>query len=135
MESRRKVLVVDDEELNQDLLRFFLSEKFDVYTAGIVGTFYRLIERIDFDLIIMDVSLRDSKDGLQLTRELKSNDRYKHIPVFVLTAFSSTKERQGAYNAGADQFLTKPTNKATLVRLVGSVLNNKSMSATDSKRN
>jgi len=52
MESRRKVLVVDDEELNQDLLRFFLSEKFDVYTAGKVGTFYSLIERIDFDLII-----------------------------------------------------------------------------------
>lgn len=122
MEEQPKVLVVDDEELAQDLLRFFLSKKFDVYTAGSVNAFYSLINKIDFDLIIMDVSLRDSKDGIELTKELKASEKYKNIPIFILTAFNTTKERQNAFAAGAEQFIPKPTDTKVLLQLVESVL-------------
>ena len=78
MEPRQKVLVVDDEELSQDFLRFFLSKKFDVYTCGNINTFYSLINKVDFDLILMDVFLRDHKDGYQLTKELRETEKYKN---------------------------------------------------------
>ncbi|MEW6701489.1 MAG: response regulator [Bacteroidota bacterium] len=122
MEERPKVLVVDDEELAQDLLRFFLSKKFDVYTAGSVNAFYNLINRIDFDLIIMDVSLRDSKDGIELTKELKASEKYRNVPIFILTAYNTTKERQNAFAAGAEQFISKPTDTKALLKLIESVL-------------
>lgn len=118
MDDKKKVLIVDDEELAQEFLRFFLSKKFDVYTVGSVNTFYNIIANIKFDLILMDISLRDSKDGIQLTRELKSNERYKDVPVFILTAFNTTKERNGAAAAGADKFITKPVDTKALVKLI-----------------
>jgi len=122
MESRPKVLVVDDEELSQDFLRFFLSKKFEVYTSGSVDSFYSLIANIDFDVVLMDVFLRDSKDGLQLTRELKKNEKYKDIPIFVMTAHNTTRDKNEALNAGAHLFLTKPLDGKYILNLIDEVI-------------
>jgi DNA-binding response OmpR family regulator len=122
MSNRPKVLIVDDEELSQDFLRFFLSKKFDVYTCGKVTDFYNLITKIDFDLVLMDVFLRDSKDGIQLTRELKQTEKYRDVPVFVITAHNTTKDRSEAMSAGAVKFLTKPLDGKFLLLCVEDVL-------------
>lgn len=122
MDRRRKILVVDDEELAQDFLHFFLSKKFDVYTVGNVNSFYNILNKVDFDLIIMDVSLRDTKDGIQLTKELKQSEKYKNIPIYILTALNTTKERENAQNAGANDFLVKPFESRYLMKLIESSL-------------
>lgn len=122
MEPRPKVLVVDDEELSQDFLRFFLSKKFEVYTSGSVSSFYNLIANVNFDVILMDVFLRDSKDGLQLTREIKQNEKYKDIPIFVMTAHNTTRDKNEALNAGAHLFLTKPLDGKYILNLIDEVL-------------
>ena len=119
---RPKVLVVDDEELSQDFLRFFLSKKFDVYTCGKVTDFYNLLSKVDFDLILMDVFLRDSKDGLQLTKELKQTEKYRDVPVFVITAHNTTRDRSEAMSAGAVKFLTKPLDGRFLLSCVEEAL-------------
>ena len=122
MEKRFKVLVVDDEELAQDFLKYFLSKKFDVNTCGSVNSFYSIIDNIEFDLILMDVSLKDCKDGIDLTRELKKMEKYKDTPVFIITAFNTTKERNSSFEAGAQQFLAKPVDGKALLQLIDSVL-------------
>ncbi len=122
MEKRYKVLVVDDEELAQDFLKYFLSKQFEVHTCGSVNTFYNIINSIDFDLVLMDISLKDSKDGIDLTRELKQMEKYKNTPVFVLTAFNTTKERNSSFEAGAQEFLAKPVDGKALLQLINSVL-------------
>ena len=122
MNKQLKILVVDDEELTQDFLRFFLSKKFDVYTVGSVSAFYNIINNVDFDLIIMDVSLRDTKDGIQLTQELKKTKKYKDVPIYVLSAFNTTRERESAHNAGANNFLVKPFDWKSLMNLIESSL-------------
>ncbi|OGU86045.1 MAG: hypothetical protein A2499_02395 [Stygiobacter sp. RIFOXYC12_FULL_38_8] len=126
MDGRHKVLIVDDEELAQDFLRFFLSKKFDVYTVGSVNTFNNIISKVDFDIILMDISLRDSKDGIQLTKELRASPKYRNVPIFILTAFNTTKERNNAEAAGANKFLTKPVDSKLLVNMIDDVLSNKS---------
>ncbi|MBA4407418.1 hypothetical protein C0389_09095 [bacterium] len=122
MEKRNKVLVVDDEELAQDFLKYFLSKKFEVHTCGNVNSFYNIIDNMDFDLILMDISLKDCKDGIDLTRELKKMEKYKDTPVFMLTAFNTTKERNSSFEAGAQQFLAKPVDGKALLQLIDSVL-------------
>ncbi len=122
MDDKKKVLIVDDEELAQEFLRFFLSKKYDVYTVGSVNTFYNIISNVTFDLILMDISLRDTKDGIQLTRELKASERHRNVPIFVLTAFNTTKERNGAAAAGADKFITKPVDTKILVKMIEEAL-------------
>jgi DNA-binding response OmpR family regulator len=122
MEKRYKVLVVDDEELAQDFLRYFLSKQFEVHTCGSVNSFYNMITNNDFDLILMDISLKDSKDGIDLTRELKSMEKYKNTPVFILSAFNTTKERSNSLHAGAQEFLAKPVDGKSLLQLINVAL-------------
>jgi DNA-binding response OmpR family regulator len=124
MDGRKKVLVVDDEELARDFLQYFLSKKFDVYTCGTVNSFYSTINNVDFDLILMDISLRDHKDGIELTRELKRTEKYKNIPIFILTAMNTTKEKTKSKEAGADKFLTKPLDAKVILDLINSTLAN-----------
>ena len=119
---RPKILVVDDEELSQDFLRFFLYKKFEVYTCGKVTDFYNLLSKVDFDLILMDVFLRDIKDGLQLTKELKQTEKYRDVPIFVITAHNTTKDRSEAISAGAVKFLTKPLDGKFLLSIVEETL-------------
>lgn len=114
----QKVLVVDDDILAQEYVKAVLSRKYEVYAAGNVNSFYEIIEKIKFDLIIMDLSLRDYKSGFELTEELKTDNKFKKIPVFILTAYGTIKEKQSAFEAGADKFLTKPTSASTLIKLV-----------------
>jgi len=122
MSEKLKALVVDDDELAQDFLRIFLLKKFEVYTVGSVNAFYNVISKIDFNIILMDVSLRDSKDGIELTRELRNNPKYKTVPILVLTAFNSTKTRTEAIEAGADKFINKPVVGAELMKIVDSIM-------------
>jgi two-component system sensor histidine kinase/response regulator len=118
MENNYKVLVVDDEELAQDFLKYFLSKKYEVHTCGNVSSFYSAIEKDDFDLVLMDISLKDVKDGIDLTRELKSMDKYKNTPVFILSAFNTTRERTNSFQAGAQEFLAKPVDGKSLLQLI-----------------
>lgn len=124
MEERKKVLVVDDEELARDFLQFFLAKKYDVFTCGTVDSFYTTINKIDFDLILMDISLRDRKDGIELTRELRESPKYKDTPVFILTALNTTKVKNSSIDAGASRFLTKPIDAKAVMQLISSTLVN-----------
>jgi DNA-binding response OmpR family regulator len=122
METRPKILVVDDDELSQDFLRYFLIKKYDVYTCGTVNAFYNLIQKVDFDLILMDIFLRDTKDGFQLTTELKQNARYKNIPILIVTAQNTTKDRRASEDIGAEMFITKPLDTKFVLNCISTIL-------------
>ncbi len=122
MEYRPKILIVDDEELSQEFLRFFLAKKFEVYTCGSVQTFYNLLNHIKFDLIIMDIFLRDSKDGIQLTKEIKEKPEYRDTPIFIVTAQNTTRDRNASKAAGAEMFLTKPLDGKYLLGCISDTL-------------
>lgn len=128
MNSKPKLLVVDDEEINRSYLESFLGHGYDVYTCGNVNNFYRLVSILNFDVVIMDVWLRDSKDGIQLTRELKKNNRYRNIPVLILTANNDKKTLNDAIDAGAAGILEKTVNRNTLIdELKNMCMNNKEL--------
>lgn len=130
MENNPKVLVVDDEELAQDFLRYFLSKKYEVHTCGNVNSFYSAIANTDFDLVLMDISLKDYKDGIDLTRELKKMEKYKDTPVFILSAFNTTKERSNSFQAGAQEFLAKPVDGKSLLQLINVTLMSRTQQLT-----
>jgi two-component system sensor histidine kinase BarA len=59
--------------------------------------------------------LRGEKDGLQLTREIKNDEKYKNIPVVALTAHAYQRDKAEALKAGVNYFLTKPVKNETLM--------------------
>ena len=74
------------------------------------------------DLILMDLSL-PGKDGWEATRELKADDRTRHIPIVALTGHALAGASDGAKKAGCDSFVTKPCLPDDLVVEVRRMLN------------
>jgi len=130
MKKKLKALVVDDDELAQEFLRFFLLKEFEVYTVGNVESFYSIISKIDFDIIFMDIHLHDTKDGIQLLAELRANPKYRAVPVLILTTNDSTLVKTRALNAGADRFINKPIFMEQLTKIIEAVLSQKGNSSS-----
>ena len=108
MLKKARILAVEDDDLTQKMLKLTLSKHFDVDVCGNNIEFYNSTLNNEYDLVLMDISLRDLKDGCELTRELRKSDKYKSKPIIALTAFISNTDKQRAYDAGVDLFLAKP---------------------------
>ena len=89
-------------------------------------TFYEKLNNAKFDIILMDISLRGKKDGLQLTQEIREMDEYKDLPVVGLSAHAFQRDKDNAYNAGVDIFLTKPVQNDVLMDTLLRTLEKKS---------
>jgi two-component system, cell cycle response regulator DivK len=120
-----KLLVVEDDIENQKLLKILLRQEFCIDFCDSADSFYPKIKTEDYDLILMDISLIGSKDGLVLTEELKADNKFKHIPIVALTAHAYQKDKINAYNSGVDLFLTKPIQGNHLLESLMKVLEQK----------
>ncbi len=118
------LLVVEDDYDSQKFLQLFLRREFNVEVCDSSETFYEILENQKIDIILMDISLRGTKNGLELTSELKADEGYKGIPVVVLTAHAFHKDKENAYKAGVDAFLTKPVQNDILLSTLLKILKN-----------
>ena len=109
----KRILVVEDNELNMDLLVQLLEDEYEVLTAMDGAGGIELAERERPDLIVMDLSL-PVIDGWEATRRLKANENLKHIPVIALTAHAMMGDEEKARACGCDDYLTKPLDEDLL---------------------
>ncbi len=116
----RKLLVVDDDPKLRELLRRYLSEnQFEVSVAQDATAMNRLMQRENFDLIVLDLMLPGA-DGLSIVRRLRgANDR---TPIIVLTAKGDDVDRIVGLELGADDYLGKPFNPRELLARIHAVL-------------
>ena len=121
-QNKPKLLIVEDDYENQKFLQLFLKKKFDVDICDSADTFYAKMKEKKFDLILMDISLRGKKDGLQLTQELRQSDDNKNIAVVGLSAHAFQKDKDNAYRAGVDVFITKPVQNDVLMEALVTTL-------------
>lgn len=117
-----KILIVEDNEFNRDMLSRRLSRKgFDVLVAEDGNSGIQLARTAHPDIILMDVSLPDI-DGLELTRQLKADDKTRAIPIIVITAHAMVGDRQQSLEAGADDYHMKPVELAMLLTQIQALL-------------
>jgi len=117
-----RILIVDDLAPNLHLLQVKLSaEYYDVLMAQSGEEALELIETERVDLILMD-AIMPGLDGFETCHKLKSNPETYHIPVIMVTALDSTKDRIRGLEAGADDFITKPFDDFNLLARVRSLL-------------
>jgi len=110
-----KILLVEDNELNRDMLSRRLARKgYEVLVAndGAKGVEMTGIERPD--LVLMDMSL-PVLDGWEAAQRLKTNPETQSIPVIALTAHAMTEDRERALAAGCDDYDTKPVEMPRLL--------------------
>src|SRR3954453_1398362 len=113
-----KILLVEDNEMNRDMLSRRLQRRGHVVLLALDGQSGVEMARTETpDLILMDMSLQ-VLDGWEATRRLKAEGPTKHIPVIALTAHAMSGDRAKALEAGCDDYDTKPVE---LARLLGKI--------------
>ena len=117
-----RILVADDDWLNRDLLQAYLTASdCEVLTAS--NGEEALTQALSYspDLALIDVQM-PKMDGLELCRRLKATAATRFVPVVIITALDSEDEKLNAFEAGADDFITKPYSSIVLLARVRSLL-------------
>ena len=119
----KKILVVDDEVDLVETVRFPLElEGFDVLVSYNGEDALNQARKENPDLIILDLML-PKLDGYKVCRLLKFDERYKHIPILMLTAKTQEKDKILGKETGADEYITKPFEMDYLMEKVKAYLN------------
>jgi CheY-like chemotaxis protein len=116
------ILLVEDNEMNRDMLSRRLERRgYDVIVAvdGEDGVARAAADRPD--LVVMDMSL-PGIDGWEATRQLKAAPETSAIPVLALTAHAMAGDREQAFEAGCDDFDTKPVDLPRLLEKIAALL-------------
>jgi CheY-like chemotaxis protein len=116
------ILLVEDNEMNQDMLKRRLERRgYAVVIAPDGEQGVRLGHDAKPDLILMDISL-PVMDGWEATRRLKGDPATQAIPILALTAHALTSDREKCFEAGADDYDTKPIDFPRLLEKIGKLL-------------
>lgn len=117
-----RVLLVEDNELNRDMLSRRLTRRgFHVVTAIDGEGAIQLTDESKPDLILMDMGL-PGMNGWDATRKIKANPETRAIPVIALTAHAMSADREQALAAGCDAFETKPVELDRLLATIQDLL-------------
>jgi two-component system phosphate regulon response regulator OmpR len=128
MQQRQKILVVDDDLRLRDLLKRYLTEQgFAVDTAPDAAAMDRQLQRVRYDLIVLDLML-PGEDGLAICRRLRAAQNA--VAVIMLTAKGDDVDRIVGLEMGADDYLAKPFNPRELVARIHAVLRRQSPAQT-----
>jgi len=127
-DGKPKILVTEDDLENQKFLQLILRRNFEVDVCDSETTFFQKLSENHYDGILMDVSLKGERSGVEIVRELKKHPTYKNIPVVCLSAHVFNQVQQQAMNAGADAYLTKPVHNHKLIVTLTKLVNREEVS-------
>lgn len=115
-------LIVDDSIDNLDLTRILLEcEGHTVWTAEDAQQAFEVLQAHTPDLILMDLQLPEI-DGLELTRRLRADLRWRHLPILALTAYAMRGDEEKARAAGCNGYITKPIDTRSFAGTVRAFL-------------
>jgi len=109
----KRILIVEDNALNLDLLVQLLEDEYELITADNGAAGVEAAQQEQPDLILMDMSL-PVMDGWEATRRLKADSSVNHIPVIALTAHAMSNDEEKALAAGCVGYLPKPLDEDLL---------------------
>lgn len=114
---QKKILIVDDNEMNRDLMGYLLAEHqfiFDKAESGV--TALQLLRHKTYDFILMDIQM-PGLSGIDTTKKIRAELQLQ-TPVIGLSAFCQSIEQQNAISAGMNAYLTKPVDERKLLELL-----------------
>lgn len=118
-----RILLVEDEANILEAIGFILSrDGWDVRGHGKGETALAEIERVDPDILVLDIML-PGRSGLDVLRDLRARAATRDLPVLLLTAKGQTRDREQGMALGANAFLTKPFSNDELIETVRRLAN------------
>jgi len=127
MNTQKKILIADDETINLDFFEVMLSKLgFVVEKCDNGPDVLEKVKKFLPDLIILDIII-PGMTGIEITKQIKSDPNYKDISVIMLSALDDVKNKVAGFEAGADDYITKPFNFTEVLARINAVLRNRAL--------
>jgi len=128
------ILAVDDNEINLKVVKTTLAQAgYSVITAVNGMDALEKADSMRLDLIILDISM-PMMDGYEVCRRLRANPKTSSVPIIILTAYNALEDKIKGFEAGADDYLTKPFQPAELQARVGVMLRRSAMAQNSPRK-
>jgi len=127
MNIQKKILLADDENVNLDFFEVMLSKL--GFVVEKVDDGLEVIEKVKKfqpDLIILD-NIMPGMTGREITKVLKNDPNYKDIAIIMLSALDDVKDKVAGFDAGVDDYITKPFNFTEVLARIKAVLRNRAL--------
>ena len=118
---KKKILIVEDVEMNRDLLVQLLEDDYELAEASDGKEGLEKISSEKPDLVLLDISLPEM-GGYEVTRAARANAAIAHVPIIAVTAHAMAGDEEKALEAGCNDYLTKPIDEEELWRKVEQLL-------------
>jgi len=126
---RARLLLVDDNLDNLEVVGFFLGQKYDVHSHSSAAEALSAIDTVRPDLLVLDIRMR-GVDGVQCLQAIRARPGYATIPAVALTAFARDVEQKAFLDAGFQAVVTKPIlDDRQLLGTIERVLSDRELSA------
>jgi DNA-binding response OmpR family regulator len=129
MNTRKKILIVDDEQLNLEFFEVMLSKLgFAVEEASDGVEAIDKVKHFYPDLILLD-NIMPRMSGWEVTKTLKNDPKYRDIPIVMFSALDDVKDKLEGYQLGVEDYITKPFNFSEVLARIQVVLRNREIFA------
>ncbi len=122
MSRKKKILIIDDDIVNLEIVAELLEDEYEIQTLESGEKALETIREIYPDLIILDIMMPGA-NGYEICKEIKADDQLKDITVLLISAKAMLKETKLGFEAGADDYITKPFEHTELQERIKSHLN------------
>jgi PAS domain S-box-containing protein len=112
------ILAVEDDKASRDYLGFVLKKQYDVIFANSADEALVLLSEKEINIILMDISIKGSMNGLELTKMIRNELNKKDLPIIALTAHAFEKDKLSSLEAGCNMHLTKPLLRNVLLNAI-----------------
>ncbi len=122
---KRKLFYVEDDEFARDVVYRMLSVYYDLDIVNNANEALLKAASNQYDAVLMDINLKGSLNGIELTKELKKIPGFENIPYIALTAYASNNDEARFLAQGLTHYISKPFTKAVLINKVNAVFESK----------
>jgi DNA-binding response OmpR family regulator len=127
MNTRKKILIVDDEQINLEFFEVMLSKLgFIVEKASDGVEALEKVKRFYPDLIMLD-NIMPRMSGWEVTKTLKNDPKFREIPIIMFSALDDVKDKVEGFSLGIDDYITKPYNFSEVLARIRAVLRNREL--------
>ena len=109
----KKILLVDDEQTTLKILGEYLNKNFDVSVSSSFKMAVEAMEKKDFDLFLIDITLMDG-NGIDLCKIIKKEEKYKFTPIIFISQHDEIEYIREVFDVGGDDYILKPINLSEL---------------------
>lgn len=113
-----RILIVEDYVMNVDIMRYFLNDMANMDDTSNYNDTMQAIEKVKYDLILMDINLKDNIGGVEIMKAIRKIERYKNIPIIAITGYTSYIDQDTFIKEGFSGFLAKPFSQKQLREII-----------------